>query len=123
MADPKTLLAMAGADPTPNALADSVLVLIDCQNEYVTGKLPLVGVEPALDEVAALLRRARGAGTPIIHVAHAGRPGGLFDREAESGAIHEKAAPAAGETVVERSEAHTFELQSLMRISYAVFCL
>src|SRR3546814_8088437 len=89
---------MAGVDPTPNALPDSVLVLIDCQNEYVTGKLPLVGVEPALDEVAALLRRARGAGTPIIHVAHAGRPGGLFDREAESGAIHAKAAPAAGET-------------------------
>src|SRR3546814_5675987 len=26
-------------------------------------------------------------------------------------------------TIVERSEEHTFELQSLMRISYAVFCL
>src|SRR3546814_18830614 len=28
-----------------------------------------------------------------------------------------------GEGVVERSEEHTSELQSLMRISYAVFCL
>src|SRR3546814_17304355 len=99
---------MAGANRTPNALADSVLVLIDCQNEYVTGKLPLVGVEPALDEVAALLRRARGAGTPIIHVAHAGRPGGLFDREAESGAIHAKAAPDAGERVVEKGLPNAF---------------
>src|SRR3546814_12068209 len=93
---------MAGANRTPNALADSGRVLSDWQNEYVTGKLPLVGVEPALDEVAALLRRARGAGTPIIHVAPAGRPGGLFDREAERGAIHATAAPAAGETGVEK---------------------
>src|SRR3546814_3931888 len=29
----------------------------------------------------------------------------------------------AGATVIERSEEHTSELQSLMRISYAVFCL
>src|SRR3546814_9484117 len=31
--------------------------------------------------------------------------------------------PAAGQIVGERSEEHTSELQSLMRISYAVFCL
>src|SRR3546814_2663852 len=30
---------------------------------------------------------------------------------------------AIGEAVAERSEEHTSELQSLMRISYAVFCL
>jgi len=108
MADPKTLLAMAAADPMPNALADSVLVLIDCQNEYVTGKLPLVGVDPALDEVAILLQRARAAGTPIIHVAHAGRAGGLFDRDAEGGRIHPKAAPADGETVVTKGLPNAF---------------
>src|SRR3546814_1985744 len=31
--------------------------------------------------------------------------------------------PATGATAPERSEEHTSELQSLMRISYAVFCL
>src|SRR3546814_1790814 len=31
--------------------------------------------------------------------------------------------PRIAVTVAERSEAHTSELQSLMRISYAVFCL
>src|SRR3546814_6063957 len=30
---------------------------------------------------------------------------------------------ALHQTVIDRSEAHTSELQSLMRISYAVFCL
>src|SRR3546814_3395847 len=34
-----------------------------------------------------------------------------------------KGMPAAGEFVGGRSEEHTFELQSLMRISYAVSCL
>lgn len=108
MADPKTLLAMAGADPSPNALADSVLVLIDCQNEYVTGKLPLAGVDAALDEVAVLLRRARATATPVVHIAHAGRPGGLFDRDAEGGRIHPKAAPADGEMVVAKGLPNAF---------------
>src|SRR3546814_6696778 len=34
-----------------------------------------------------------------------------------------RADPLASEPVDERSEEHTSELQSLMRISYAVFCL
>src|SRR3546814_3231433 len=41
--------------------------------------------------------------------------------EAE-GVVH-RVAQAARSRVVERSEEHTSELQSLMRISYAVFCL
>src|SRR3546814_10311863 len=36
---------------------------------------------------------------------------------------HTSLAPAADESDVGRSEEHTSELQSLMRISYAVFCL
>src|SRR3546814_6315325 len=35
----------------------------------------------------------------------------------------EQAEPALTETPARRSEEHTSELQSLMRISYAVFCL
>src|SRR3546814_7330014 len=31
--------------------------------------------------------------------------------------------PALGALLIGRSEEHTYELQSLMRISYAVFCL
>src|SRR3546814_7704274 len=36
---------------------------------------------------------------------------------------HHPGAPEAGEAAQDRSEEHTSELQSLMRISYAVFCL
>src|SRR3546814_5335306 len=38
-------------------------------------------------------------------------------------AFHEFPVALAGRAVVDRSEEHTSELQSLMRISYAVFCL
>src|SRR3546814_7215421 len=40
-----------------------------------------------------------------------------------TGVIHGRAAPVRRRSVGERSEEHTSELQSLMRISYAVFCL
>src|SRR3546814_4653074 len=60
--------------------------------------------------------RHRGPGR--AHVAPAGRRG----RDLDDGRVHalrRDAEPASGD----RSEEHTSELQSLMRISYAVFCL
>src|SRR3546814_4768446 len=62
-----------------------------------------------------LLARCRGTG---------GRP--VFMGRAAAGrgadpALRGGGAPAVGEQ--QRSEEHTSELQSLMRISYAVFCL
>src|SRR3546814_5895237 len=38
-------------------------------------------------------------------------------------AVHNRRCPTAGAIAIPRSEEHTSELQSLMRISYAVFCL
>src|SRR3546814_7813581 len=53
--------------------------------------------------------------TPKIH----------WDRKAGKGRpfYYYSYGAAASEVVVDRSEEHTSELQSLMRISYAVFCL
>ena len=97
---PQTLLALAGADPTPNGFSDSVLLLIDCQMEYVDGRLALPDVAPALAEAGRLLERARAAGTPVVHIAHRGAPGGPFDPEGRSGQIAPEVAPRAGEPVI-----------------------
>ncbi|MHA1537460.1 MAG: isochorismatase family protein, partial [Alphaproteobacteria bacterium] len=102
MSEPKTLLAMAGADPNPPSLADAALVMIDYQNEYLSGALPLPGGAAAVAEGARLLEKARGAGAAIIHIAHAGQPGGPFDRTAERGAIIDAVAPVDGESVIEK---------------------
>ncbi|MEX0759079.1 MAG: cysteine hydrolase family protein [Tistlia sp.] len=97
MSAPKTLLAMAGADPNPHAWSSSVLLLIDMQNEYRHGKLPLPGVEPALAEAARLLERARRQQTPVVHVQHEGRAGGAFDPDSEAFALADPVAAGAEE--------------------------
>ncbi len=78
MTQPKTLLQMAGADTTPNALSESALVLIDCQIKYVTGAVPLGGVEDALAEAGRVLARAREASAPVVHIVHKGISGRGF---------------------------------------------
>jgi len=108
MSAPRTLLEMAGADLAPPRLAESVLLLIDAQGEYRTGRLPLEGIEPSLAALAALLGRARRAGAAVIHVAHKGRAGGLFDRDGAGGAILAEVAPASGEAVVEKPLPNAF---------------
>ncbi len=54
MTAPKTLLEMAGAAPAPVAAEDTALVMIDCQHEYLDGRLALPGARAALAEGARL---------------------------------------------------------------------
>jgi len=108
MNEPKTLLQMAGLEPRPAPWDQGLLVLIDCQNEYLTGALPLVGVEAALDQCAELLTQARRAGAPVIHIHHVGRVGGPFDPEAERGAICDAINPEVNEIKVAKTLPNAF---------------
>jgi len=105
---PKTLLQMAGAPPDPSPLSEATLLIIDAQNEYRTGALPLTGVDDAVTEIAALLARARAVGAPVVHVQHRGRPGGAFDLEAERGHIMREVAPECAEPVVTKPLPNAF---------------
>jgi len=112
---PKTLLAMSGADLTPSSLSSSVVVVIDVQQEYVDGALVLIGVDDALVEVAKLLEKARKSGTPVIHIAHKGQKGGVFDtEEGGKGAFAALAAPQKGEVVVEKGLPNAFAGTNLL---------
>lgn len=93
---PKTLLQMAGADLTPNALTEYALVLIDYQMEYVSGAVPLGGVERALEEAGRVLTRAREADAPIAHIVHKGQAGGVFDLDGAGGQIAPQVAQGGG---------------------------
>src|SRR3546814_3542254 len=78
--------------------------------------LARVGVEPG-DQGIEVTRRGDTDG-----VADSGRGYALFGRPARIGPDHQLGTlEACGRG--DRSEEHTSELQSLMRISYAVFCL
>jgi nicotinamidase-related amidase len=105
---PQTLLEMAGVTPTPPRLAESAVVVIDAQHEYVDGLLVLPTVGPALDEIERLLARARTLLTPVIHVVHRGRAGGAFAPDSHGFAIAAQADPAPGEAVVTKSLPNAF---------------
>jgi nicotinamidase-related amidase len=108
MTEHPTLRALAGLPQQPVGLAESTLIMIDCQNTYTRGVMELDGVQAALDEAATLLERARIAGIPIIHIQHNDGPGSLYDIEGESGAIVDRVAPREGEPVVVKSYPNSF---------------
>jgi nicotinamidase-related amidase len=113
---PKTLFALAGRAPSPARLAEAALVLIDYQNEYLAGPLALAGAAEAVERAAELLAAARAAGTRIVHVAHRGAPGGLFDRADERGAFIRALTPQAGEAVVEKPRPNAFSGTNLAEL-------
>lgn len=103
-----TLRELSSLPVEPVRLADSALVLIDCQNTYTRGVMELDGVQAALDETAALLDRARTAGIPVIHVQHDDGPGSLYDIGADIGAIVERVAPRGDEPVIVKQFPNSF---------------
>ena len=70
------LLDIANAHWAPATLSNSVLVIVDAQQEYAEGRLPLSGVHAATAEIVRLLLRARAAGTPVIHIVQQARASG-----------------------------------------------
>ncbi|OKK04546.1 isochorismatase [Streptomyces sp. CB03234] len=103
-----TLRALNGFDDTPASLADATLIMIDYQNTYVRGVMELEGWQAALDSAAALLRRARAAGTKVVHVVNDGGEGTPYDIRTEIGRIHPSVAPVAGEPVVVKKTPNAF---------------
>lgn len=119
MNTPKTLLEIVGAPRVVARWESAALLLIDHQMEYVSGGVPLVGIEAAIAECARLVALARRAGAPIFHVVHHGRPGGaLFNPEGPHVAIMPQLAPLGGEAVVVKHLPNAFagtELDQLLR--------
>lgn len=109
MTEPKTLLQMAGAPATPSAVADSALVLIDCQREYVDGKLALPRIKPALEEAGRVLSLARVGQAPVIHIVHHGAPtGAMFNPTGPYVEIVDPVRPREGEPVVAKNKPNAF---------------
>lgn len=101
MTEPTSLLALAGAPPTPSPLDQAALVIIDAQREYTEGRLVLAGIAAAVAAAARLTARARRAGVPVFHIVHHGQPGGaLFDPEGPLSGIVPELTPREGEAVI-----------------------
>jgi nicotinamidase-related amidase len=106
---PETLASIGGLPMMPGAPGDSVLLMIDGQREYTTGRLPLTGISAAVEEGARLLAFARAHRMPIFHVIHHSRPGAaLFDPLGDGAAFIAELAPLADETVLTKSLPNAF---------------
>ena len=100
MSDLHTLRGLMGLPASPAPLSESALIMVDLQNTYTEGVMKLENVEPALEEAATLLERARSAGAKIIHIQHDAGEGSPYDVHADIGAIHSSVAPRDGEAVI-----------------------
>lgn len=114
MAEPRTLTQIAGAPLTPSPLASSALLVIDLQNEYQTGALPLDQLDRALNETKKLLALARAHGVPVFHFQHKTGPGApIFDPTGPYFGLIDAVKPAPGETVIEKSYPNCFTATGL----------
>jgi len=117
----QSLLQIAGAPLNPSPLDKSALVIIDAQLEYVSGKLPLAGIDAAILEAAKLLALARKSGVPVFHIVqHAPAVGPLFAEDSPTAAIVPLLTPAAGEIVLRKALPNAFagtDLHELVKSS------
>jgi len=108
-AKPKRLLDIAGLNPAPARLSESVLVIVDAQRDYYDGNLKLFGIEESLQAAAEVLAKARKAGTPVFHVVQmAPKESPIFAEGTPMAEIVPQLTPIDGETIVEKKLPSSF---------------
>lgn len=109
--------SIIGVQPSTASTSDSVLVIIDAQNEYAKGKLRLSGLESSRPVIASLLSKYRAAGAPVIHVVHstpAGAP--VFTPGTDLAEEFDELKPQAGESVVPKQHPGSFTGTNLQEL-------
>lgn len=100
-------------------MSKRAIVVVDLQNEYLpTGKLPLVGIEPALANAARIISAARASGELLIHVRHEfATPGApAFVPGTDGVKIIPAVAPVEGEPVVLKNYPNSFRETGLKQM-------
>ncbi|MDR7142952.1 isochorismatase family protein [Rhizobium sp. BE258] len=115
---PFTLLQRSGVTAKVADWTKAVLVIIDAQNDYADGSLPLSGVADATREIQSLLGKARADGVPVVHVVHlSGADSWLFAAGSHGAGIMPALTPAGGEPIISKTLPNAFagtELQATL---------
>lgn len=106
----QTIRAMSGATPIEKLDPRSTaLVVVDFQNEYFSGKMPIPDGMKALENTRRLIDFADKTGMSIIHVQHIAPKGSaVFALESEGVKFHPLMQPRAKDTQVQKTTVSVF---------------
>jgi nicotinamidase-related amidase len=104
----KTMFQLTGRGYAEANLSNASLLIIDAQNEYLSGPLALSGMEAATANIALLLEAARKAKRPVVHVRHLGTVGGMFDPQGPRGEFIAGLESTGDEVVIEKRMPNAF---------------
>ncbi|KAG9232000.1 Isochorismatase-like protein [Amylocarpus encephaloides] len=100
---------LIGVQPSQGSVKDSVLIIIDAQNEYATGHLKTENVSSTRKQISNLLEKYRAAPSPVVHVVHdtpSGAP--VFTPDTELAEIFSELSPREGEKVIHKQYPGSF---------------
>jgi nicotinamidase-related amidase len=66
----KSFRELIGVSASTASTKDSVLVIIDAQNEYAEGHLKTANVSSTRKAISTLLEKYRAASAPLVHIVH-----------------------------------------------------
>lgn len=108
-----TLNELSGLSPQPILRGRTAVIVIDAQEEYRSGRLPLEGIEDAIAAGIRTLDMARAAGISVIHVFHRGAGDGLFGTKSPFFQPIRGFEPKAGESVIYKGLPNSFAATDL----------
>lgn len=105
-----TIRAMAGAEPVNQLPAGkTALLVIDFQNEYFTGKMPIPDGAAALANTRELIDFADDHHMPVFHIQHVAPAGSaVFAEGGETVKFHPNMQPRAQDVVLQKTTVSVF---------------
>lgn len=106
--------------PTPRPAIEpkkAALLIIDAQNEYADGLLPLENFDVAVAQINALRKWADETGVLVIHIRQLGAPTSrIFTTGGHGFEIVPELTPATGEVVMDKPYPNSFHRTDLQKI-------
>ncbi|PMD29950.1 Isochorismatase hydrolase [Hyaloscypha variabilis F] len=105
----RTLRSLVGVPPSAPSVNDSVLVIIDVQNEYIDGLLQITNPEPSRKVIHSLLEQYRTTSGDVIHVVHDAPEGApVFTPNTHLAEIVDELKPLETEPIIHKRHASAF---------------
>ncbi|KAG4414664.1 phospholipase C type enzyme [Cadophora malorum] len=105
----KAFRELIGVGPSTASTKDSVLVIIDAQNEYANGQLKTENVASTRKAISSLLEKYRAANAPLVHIVHqtpSGAP--VFTPDTDLAKEFAELEPKSGEKVIGKQQPGSF---------------